>query len=535
MFKWKQKVAVLITFCLLLMLVPQMARAEQIDQVFIKDEVGEVRITLDEDDFQEIIDHPTDEEYTNADVDYNGETVTNIGFRTKGNSSLTSVASSDSDRYSFKLKLDKYIDGQNLSGYTKINLNNNFQDPTYMREYLAYEALSEMGVPTPNYSFVNLYINDELYGLYLAVEQVDEEAYLDRYFNETTGSIYKPDGTGSDLVWLGEDIDLYTGLNAKSEQTDSEAMLAFLNEINSGGENIETYLDVDSFLRYLAVNTVISNLDSYQGNFAHNYYLYEQDGFFSVLPWDFNMAFAGFGASEEAQVELLIDEPTMGALADRPLIAVLLEQDEYRELYHSYVEEAISGMLGAGEFSERIETLEELIGEYVEADPTSFYTYEQHVDSLTNTVENVPGLAIFMEKRVENVSQQLSGDIPSSGDGEGLGEEAGPGGGQGMMGGAPPDMNENTKGNMVPPDQTERDQILDETDDPFGGEQPPNQAGGEIPEMRAGQAPNGDRGGQSSAIAGSTNVRKEAMIVGGAVVLLLLIVLFVHRFKRNAY
>jgi len=48
-------------------------------------------------------------------------------------------------------------------------------------------------------------------------------------------------------------------------------------------------------LRYFAVNTALVNLDSYQGNMKHNYYLYGEDGVFSIIPWDYNMAFGGFG------------------------------------------------------------------------------------------------------------------------------------------------------------------------------------------------------------------------------------------------
>ena len=68
-----------------------------------------------------------------------------------------------------------------------------------------------------------------------------------------------------------------------------------LDAINNGGD-IEKYIDVDEMLRYFAVNTALVNLDSYQGNMKHNYYLYEQNGVFSIIPWDYNMSFGGFGA-----------------------------------------------------------------------------------------------------------------------------------------------------------------------------------------------------------------------------------------------
>ena len=62
----------------------------------------------------------------------------------------------------------------------------------------------------------------------------------------------------------------------------------------SQGTNLEEYIDVDEVLRYFAVNTFLVNLDSYAGNLKHNYYLYERNGVFQILPWDLNLSFGGF-------------------------------------------------------------------------------------------------------------------------------------------------------------------------------------------------------------------------------------------------
>src|SRR5690606_38990588 len=124
---------------------------------------------------------------------YNGTVYDNIAIRTKGNSSLSSVANmTDSDRYSFKLSLDEYVT-QHMEGITKINLNNNFSDASYMREFLTYEIADSMGIATPKFSFVNVYINDELWGLYTAVEQFGP-AFLTREFNDTSGTLYTSNG-----------------------------------------------------------------------------------------------------------------------------------------------------------------------------------------------------------------------------------------------------------------------------------------------------------------------------------------------------
>lgn len=265
------------------------------DKVFDKSKVHTVDITMNPKDLQSILDNPLDEEMMQANVTVDGKQVDGVGIRVKGNMTLSSVAQmEDSDRYSFKIDFDHYNDDENLYGLRKLNLNNNYSDPTQMREYLSYELMNKMDVPAPGYAYMYVTINGKEWGLYLGVEAI-EEPYLQRNFGNSTGDLYKPDGTGSDLKWISDDIKDYTGLNLKTNPNSTQtAMLKFLDTINHGG-NVADVADVDEMLRYFAATTALVSLDSYQGQMKHNYYLYEQNGKFSMLPWDYNMAFAGFG------------------------------------------------------------------------------------------------------------------------------------------------------------------------------------------------------------------------------------------------
>lgn len=347
------------------------------EQVFPKDKVVDVKITLDPDDFQDMLDNASAEEYKMASVEYNGMKYDNVAVRTKGNLSLRSVVQmTDSDRYSFKISFDEYVN-QNLFGITKINLNNNYSDASYMREFLTYELAESVGLPTPKYSFVNVYVNDELKGFYLAVEQIGD-AYLERNFGNTYGALYKGvmTGQGSDLTWLGDDPALYTGLEMKSDKSNDDILVDMLNELNNGTD-YEKYIDVEESLKYIALNAVTGNMDSYLGGNKQNYYLYEDDGVFSILPWDYNMAFGGMGSAD-----VLIDEPTQGALAERPLIAKLLANEEYKTKYHEIVSEMITGYLADDTFQARIDELNTMISSYVKADPSAFYTFEQYENGI---------------------------------------------------------------------------------------------------------------------------------------------------------
>ncbi len=264
--------------------------------VFNKSKVTTVDIEIADEDWEDMLENAADEELKQANITINGKTIENVAIRTKGNLSLRSVVNSDSDRYSLKVDFDYYDDTKSLYGLKKLNLNNNYSDSTLMREYISYELMEKMGLPTPAHSYMYVTVNGEERGLYLGVEAVDE-TFLANNYGSNNGFLFKPDGTGSDLKYISDNIADYTGIGLKTNEDNVEnsKLTEMLDAINNGGD-IEKYIDVDEMLRYFAVNTALVNLDSYQGNMKHNYYLYENNGVFSIIPWDYNMSFGGFGA-----------------------------------------------------------------------------------------------------------------------------------------------------------------------------------------------------------------------------------------------
>ncbi|WP_433595655.1 CotH kinase family protein [Lysinibacillus xylanilyticus] len=300
--------------------------------VFNENKVTTLDIEIAEEDWADMLESATDKELKQANITVDGKRIENVAIRTKGSSSLNSVASSDSDRYSLKIDFDYYDDTQSLYGLKKLNLNNNFSDTTLMREYISYELMEQMGLPTPAHSYIYVTVNGEDRGLFLGVEAVDE-TFLANNYGSNDGFLFKPDGTGSDLKYISDDIADYTGIGLKTNEgnVDQSKFIEMVEAINNGG-NIEKYIDVDEMLRYFAMNTALVNLDSYQSNMKHNYYLYEKDGVFSIIPWDFNMSFGGFAgfggggrkggniqmpadanmkAPEDAQTNEQLDKPDM--------------------------------------------------------------------------------------------------------------------------------------------------------------------------------------------------------------------------------
>lgn len=360
-----------------------------IEKYFDRDKVMEINIEIDDSDLKDMNENAMKEEFKVAKVTVDGDSYGNVGIRTKGNSSLMSVANSDSDRYSYKINFDKYNTSQSMEGLTQLNLNNCYSDPSYMREFITYSICEDMGLATPEFAYAKVSINGEYHGLYLAVEGL-KESYLENNFGDVTGDLYKSD-EGASLEYNGDDSESYSNLIVESDKktADWSKVTKLLKSLDTG-EDIEKYLDVDSVLKNIAINTALLNLDSYQGNFAHNYYLYEQDGVFSMLPWDFNMSFGGFGGTGKGGDEqsIYIDEPTTGNLEDRPLISALLKNETYKTKYHEYLEEIVTKYLDSDYLENMTTKVHDLIASYVKEDPTAFYTYEEFEKNITSSIES---------------------------------------------------------------------------------------------------------------------------------------------------
>lgn len=376
--KYKTPIAIIsMTLCVFLVIgylivnpntdTPEIQQPEYINKVFNKERVNEIDITVNEKDWEGLLKNAIEKEYIMGDITINGEKFSSVGIRAKGNSSLKMIASDDTtDRYSLKIDFHEYIKGQTYYGLEKLALNNCISDATYMKEYISYEMFSKMGIATPACSYAHIKINGEEWGLYLAVE-VMEESFIERYFGSTDGNLYKPESTGAEgnpgpmpkkdgekidgkenknvpnnmdmpnngkggtnLVYNGDDLSNYNGIfdNAVFNTTnkkDNEKVIEMIKNLNEG-TNLEEYLDVDEILRYFAVNTFLVNLDSYAGNLKHNYYLYEKDGVFQIHPWDLNLSFAGYQVKDgQSAVNFPIDKPVSDTMENSPLISKLLE------------------------------------------------------------------------------------------------------------------------------------------------------------------------------------------------------------------
>ena len=396
-------------------------RQEYEDTLFDASYVHSVDILMPDDGaWDNFIANCENEEYIACDIVIDGELYENAAFRAKGNSSM--MRSRASGKYSFKVEFDHFRDGT-FHGLDKLALNNLVVDNSCMRDYITYRMMSAFGVASPLCSYTMLTVNGEPWGFYLAVEIV-EDAFLDRNFGPGHGALYKPDNTGggggggmgrtndTKLIYSDNDPDSYPNIfgSAKTDisRKDQYRLINSLEKINAG-EDIPSAVDIERMLRYLVVHTYVCNGDSYTGSSAHNYYLYEENGLLSMIPWDYNEAFGDFGSSGAASVvNSPIDTPvSSGEMQDRPMVAWVFEDEAYTARYHELYSEFLTQIWDSGWLRSQIEQTQALIGPYVREDPRSYTTYDGFLTA-------VDALLMFFDLRTQSIRGQLDGTIPST-------------------------------------------------------------------------------------------------------------------------
>lgn len=219
------------------------------------------------------------------------------------------------------------------------------------------------------------------------------------------------------LIYTDDAFDSYANIfdNAKTDPTDSDKtrLIESLKKLNNG-QDLESVVDIEEVIRYFVVHNFVLNFDSYTGSLIHNYYLYEEEGRLSMIPWDYNLAFGGFESESDATqlINYPIDTPVSGGTTDsRPMLAWIFNSEEYTDLYHQYFEEFIAQYFENGYAASMIDSVAEMISPYVENDPTKFCSTEEFE-------KGVSTLRSFCLLRAESVAGQLAETIPSTSDGQ---------------------------------------------------------------------------------------------------------------------
>ena len=379
-------------------------------------------VDLRVEDWAAFLENAPAEEYIPCTAVIDGEEFYQVGLRAKGNNSLRLTEEYGLSRYSLKLEFDHYVDGGNYHGLDKLSLDASFQDNSYLKTWLVYHMMAYMGVPAPLCSYAWVTVNGTPWGLFLAIEE-PEEAFARRNFGPDHGALYKPDyrslnaeNTDVALRYIGDDPAAYPNIfdNAKfdTDVADRERLIQALRVLSTG-EDLETAVNADEVLRYFAVQVFVMNWDSYLGHTGHNYFLYEEDGILAILPWDYNLAFGTYALGMTDPIRdpnvLLnwpVNTPARGeVMLERPLYHNLMKNNDYFACYHAYFHQLLSEYFESGRYEAVIRQTQAMIAPYVEADPTAFCAYEDHLLAVDTLLE-------VCRLRAESIRGQLEGRYP---------------------------------------------------------------------------------------------------------------------------
>lgn len=364
--------------------------------------------------------------WVTADITFNGQTWTNVGFRYKGNSTLSSAWESGSLKLGFKLNFDRYeddypeIDNQRFFGFDELSFSSNLRDSSYLHEKVAADIFREAGIPSAQTAFYAVYMDygeGPVYiGLYTAVEAIDDTV-IQTQFADDSGNLYKPEGTGASFQAGMFDEETFSK-ETNEDAADYSDILALFDALHDGTRTtdpeawrakLESVLDVDNFMHWLAVNTVIQNWDTY-GTMAHNYYLYNDPatGLLTWIPWDNNEALTsgGMGGGRRGNNSSL----DLTSTADTwPLISYLINDPVYAQLYQTYAEATANGAFEPSKMEATYRALHELIRPYVvgagdQASDPQLDSAESFENSLTQLIDQVRQRYTLVQEYLSNRS-----------------------------------------------------------------------------------------------------------------------------------
>lgn len=211
-----------------------------------------------------------------------------VGIRLKGRASRRDLTA----KAPFKIKLDKFVEGQNLWGLSKLTLNNMVQDPSMVRESVVYRLFRNVGVPAPRTGFAEVYVTspgqvtNAYYGLYLNIETPDE-AMLKRWFGNKTAHLYE---SAYDTDVTNDYYHQYLDSIDVGDEEDVSDLLNILPISDLTGEawweSVQSHADMNEILALMAVDIFVSNWDGYTDFVRNNHYAhFDLDGTLRIMPW----------------------------------------------------------------------------------------------------------------------------------------------------------------------------------------------------------------------------------------------------------
>jgi spore coat protein H len=287
-------------------------------------------------------------------------------------------------------------------GSKHIHLNAEFKDPSLIRNKLSFDFFAELGVLSPQSRHIFLFQNGKAEGVYLEIESVDEHFLLRR--NMPGGSIYYAvDGDAN--FSLMSDLDKETKKSLKlgyerkvGTPEDDYYLQEFIFNINTIAKSefekeIQKFVDIDKYLRWMAGIIFTSNYDG----FVHNYALFRngETRLFEVIPWDYD---ATWGRDVNGKI---MDPDYVPIDGFNTLTARILDVDIFRKQYRMLLEETMNQQFTVEYMVPKVEKLTQMIRPFVIQDPYK----KQHIDLFD---QELAVIAEYIEERRKYLYRKLA-------------------------------------------------------------------------------------------------------------------------------
>ena len=359
-------------------------------------------------DWEKLKQNFRENDYYPADLVFDGQTVRNVGIRSRG------LGSRSGAKPGLRVDFDRYATDQKFLGLKSIVLDNLTQDSSGVRETVAMKMFAKLGVPTPREAHVQLYVNGAYAGLYAVIESIDKD-FLARAFG-SIGNNVQNDGYLFEFEWidpwnfsyLGSDLrDYKPRFNPKTHETASDAelygpietLVRLANQTHPERylDVLTEYIDLRAFVRFVAAQSFIAEYDGFLGyDGMNNFYLYrlENSNQHVFIAWDDDTSFRGE------------DWSIVRGHDDNVLMGNAIRVPELREVYAETLRaavrasEAVVAETGRSWFEHEMQRQLDLISDAMRQDPARPYTYETHLGAREE-------MLTFARERARHVREQL--------------------------------------------------------------------------------------------------------------------------------
>jgi spore coat protein CotH len=437
-------------YLLILFFIPSLLCAQTTgDSVFNGIQVHTIKLQFNQPNYWDSLTYFYDkgnEQYLAAAVTIDSLIVLDsVGVRLKGNSSY----SHPNNKKSMKLNFDEYRDKQRWDGLKGVHLNNCFSDPSFMREKIHFDFCRDANIPAPRANYAMVYINNEVWGLYTLVEQVDKK-FLSSRFGYNEGNLYKAvDGFGmggqpgsnttqilSDFKWYGNTESLYYTryeLKTNDSQEPWTDLVSAIDVVNNSSDVISSItpkINLTNLYKAISTDILFANLDSYVES-GRNFYIYfnPSSGKMEWIVWDANMSFGGFPGNRSKAEELSLTY--LSSTSNRPLVGKIFNTTDLKKNYLRTFYTIFNKYFSSERLFPYIDSIANIIRPYVNSDTKKQYTLQQFESNVESDItvsggfggpggpgggnERKPGIKSFITTRYANIkSQFLNLNIDSS-------------------------------------------------------------------------------------------------------------------------